>query len=99
MNARRALFLVVKIVFAAAVITWLFHKVDVARVWGNVRHARLAPLFAGTLLILLTVGIAGWRWRLLLRIFEIEIPLKSLICVAQVGQFFTMFLPGPTGDD
>jgi uncharacterized membrane protein YbhN (UPF0104 family) len=25
--------------------------------------------------------------------------LKSLICIAQVGQFFMMFLPGPVGDD
>jgi uncharacterized membrane protein YbhN (UPF0104 family) len=31
--------------------------------------------------------------------FQIHIPLPVLTCVAQIGQFFIMFLPGPTGDD
>jgi len=99
MNKRRAALLAAKIIFAGAVIAWLFHKVDAVRVWGRVRNAELPPIFAGILLIIGTVVIAGWRWRRLLRIFGIEIPLKSLICIAQIGQFFMMFLPGPTGDD
>jgi uncharacterized membrane protein YbhN (UPF0104 family) len=99
MNKRRAAFLIAKILFAVAVIAWLFQKVDVSRVWGNLRHAAMPPIFAGILLILATIVIAGWRWRSLLAIFGIEIPLKSLICIAQIGQFFMMFLPGPTGDD
>jgi uncharacterized protein (TIRG00374 family) len=96
---RRAAFVAAKILFAAAVIAYLFHKVPVRTVWSHVRNASLPPLALGALLILGTVAIAGWRWRLLLRIFGIEIPLFSLICVAQVGQFFMMFLPGPAGDD
>jgi hypothetical protein len=99
MKIRRLAFVLAKIVFATLVIWWLFHKVDVARVWADVRNAHLAPVFVGAVLMLMTIAIAGWRWSVLLRIFGIEIPLKSLICVAQVGQFFTMFLPGPTGDD
>jgi hypothetical protein len=53
----------------------------------------------GVSLLLFTVAIAGWRWHLLLGIFGVEIWLGSLICIAQVGQFFGMFMPGPTGDD
>ena len=81
------------------VIAWLFHKVDVSRVWSNVRNAAVPPILAGIVLMLVIVAIAGWRWQRLLAIFGIEIPLKSLTCIAQIGQFFTMFLPGPTGDD
>jgi uncharacterized membrane protein YbhN (UPF0104 family) len=99
MNKRRVAFLIAKITFAAIVIAWLFHKVDASRVWSKVRHAALLPVFGGILLMLATIAIAGWRWRRLLGIFGVGIPLKSLICIAQIGQFFTMFLPGPTGDD
>lgn len=99
MNKRRAAFLIAKILFAVAVIAWLFHKVDVARVWGDIRQASLPPIIAGAMLILFTVAIAGWRWCNLLGIFAIRIPLGSLVCIAQIGQFFSMFLPGPTGDD
>ncbi|OLC99954.1 MAG: hypothetical protein AUH86_01250 [Acidobacteria bacterium 13_1_40CM_4_58_4] len=48
---------------------------------------------------LFTILIAGWRWHRWLAIFDIHIPLLSLTCIAQIGQFFMMFLPGPTGDD
>jgi uncharacterized protein (TIRG00374 family) len=99
MRKRQLVFFVAKMCFAVVVIAWLFHKVNVAHVWANLRDARRGPIFAGIVLCLLTVAIAGWRWCRLLRLFDIQIPLKSLICIAQVGQFFMMFLPGPVGDD
>lgn len=99
MNRRRVVFLIVKLLFAVVVIDWLFHKIDAASVWGHVLEASLPPLIAGVILIFLTVVIAGWRWNRLLAIFGIDIRLRSLVCIAQIGQFFTMFLPGPTGDD
>lgn len=99
MNKRRAAFLCAKIVFAACVIAWLFHKVDILHVWMRVRDAARLPIITGVLLCFGTVIISGWRWQRLLRIFQITIPLPALICIAQIGQFFMMFLPGPTGDD
>jgi glycosyltransferase 2 family protein len=45
------------------------------------------------------VVLAGWRWHRWLAIFGIHIPAGPLMCIAQIGQFFMMFLPGPTGDD
>ena len=99
MNKRQAAFLTAKICFAAVVIWWLLHKLDAARVWSCVHEAHRPPVLLGVVLVLLTVLIAGWRWHRLLGVFEIAIPLRSLICIAQIGQFFTMFLPGPTGDD
>lgn len=99
MRKRQIAFFVAKICFAAAVIAWLFHKVNVSQVWATVRDARHIPILLGVVLGLLTVMIAGWRWQRLLKLFDLYIPLRSLTCIAQVGQFFMMFLPGPTGDD
>lgn len=99
MNKRQTVFLIGKIAFAAVVLTWLFHKVDLSRVWGTVRHAHGAPISLGILLSLLTIVIGGWRWKRLLGIFDITIPLTSLTCIVPIAQFFSMFLPGSTGDD
>jgi uncharacterized membrane protein YbhN (UPF0104 family) len=99
MSKRQIIFIVAKITFAAVVLTVLARKVDMSHVWMNLRDAQKAPIVAGILLCLGTVVIAGWRWQRLLQIFQISIPVKALICIAQIGQFFVMFLPGPTGDD
>lgn len=101
MNFRRAAIFAAKFALAVLVIAWLMHarKLDVSHVWTSVRQAHLLPIVAGTLLCLLTVAIAGWRWHRLLRAFGIHIPAWQLTCIAQVGQFFMLFLPGPAGDD
>jgi uncharacterized protein (TIRG00374 family) len=99
MSKRRVAFLIGKLVFAGVVLFWLLHKVDIARVWRTVRDADRLFFAAGFGLVLLLVAIAGWRWHRLLRIFQIDIPLTSLIGIAWIGQFFAMFLPGQAGDD
>ena len=99
MKKRQVAFLIAKVAFAAAVLFWLFQKVDAHRVWITMRDAHRAPIFVGLALCWLTIILAAWRWHRLLRVFDIAIPLKSLFCIVQIGQFFAMFLPGPTGDD
>src|ERR1043165_5110942 len=99
MKKRPAVFLIAKIIFAVVVVSWLLHKVDLARVWTNIRDARPIPFVLGITLSLSTVVIAGWRWQRLLAVFDIRVPLKSLICVVPIGAFFAIFLPGSTGDD
>lgn len=99
MSKRQIAFIVAKISFAVLVLIWLSHKVDISHVWFNVRSATRWPIIVGILLCFGTVIISGWRWQRLLRVFQISIPLPALICIAQIGQFFMMFLPGPTGDD
>jgi glycosyltransferase 2 family protein len=99
MNRKRTTLVIIKIALTAALFAWLFHKVSPDRVWDSVRHARPAPFVGGVLLCWLTVLIAGWRWDRLLNVIGLAVPLPSLIGIAQIGQFFSMFLPGPTGDD
>ena len=99
MNAKQAAFLLAKILFAVVIITWLFHRIDAHWVWLSVRGAQRVPSVLGLILWFVTIIIAGWRWNRLLGIFDINIPLRSLICIVPIAQFFSMFLPGSTGDD
>jgi uncharacterized protein (TIRG00374 family) len=96
---RQATFLVLKFAFATAVLTWLFHKVDINRVLETVISAGRTEIAGGVLLCLGMVVLAGWRWHRWLAIFDIHVPAGPLMCIALIGQFFMMFLPGPTGDD
>lgn len=99
MNRKQTLVVIAKITFSMLVIGLLFRKVNSSQVWSCVREAQPQPFFLGVFLGLVTVWIAGLRWHHLLKIFQVNVPLKSLVCIAQIGQFFSMFLPGPTGDD
>jgi uncharacterized membrane protein YbhN (UPF0104 family) len=96
---RQAAFLFVKFVFAVTVLAWLFHKANVRHVLETVASAGRVEIAGGVLLGLGMVVLAGWRWHRWLAIFDIHVRAKSLMCIALIGQFFMMFLPGPTGDD
>ena len=99
MTKKQLIFIAVKIVFAAFVVTWLLRRVDAVRVWDTITEANGGYIVAATVLCWCGVMMAGWRWYRLLAAVEIHIPLRDLLCVAQIGQFFLMFLPGPAGDD
>ena len=99
MSKKQLAFLLAKFLVAAAFLSWIFRKVDSAAVWGSVRQAALGPVIIGVLCCWLCVVFAGWRWHRLLKTIQIETELWSLVAIAQIGQFFLMFLPGPAGDD
>ena len=99
MNGKQAAILIGKVILAVAIITWLFHRTDAYLVWLRVRDAHRIPIVVGLILWLVTIVIAGWRWNRLLGILGIHIPVKSLTCVVPIAQFFSVFLPGSTGDD
>jgi len=99
MNWKGIALTILKIGFAGGILFCLFHKVNAPHVWDCMREAHLAPILIGILLTEMTVLIAAWRWKQLLSVFQIGASVHSLLCIAQIGQFFMIFLPGPTGDD
>jgi len=99
MTRRQTAFILAKITFACCVLACLFHKTNLSYVWSSVHDAHRIPIVIGIILCLITVVIAGWRWKRLLAMIGINAPVGQLICIAQIGQFFTLFLPGPAGDD
>jgi len=59
MNAKQAAFLVGKVILAAGIMAWLFHRTDAHVVWLSVRDAHRIPIVAGLILWLVTIVIAG----------------------------------------
>jgi uncharacterized membrane protein YbhN (UPF0104 family) len=99
MSFRSTLWFLAKLAFAVAVVWWLLNKVDAAEVWSLVRAARFSPVAFGVVIGVLMIALAAWRWMKLLGVFGISLPWRQLFCINWVGQFFMMFLPGPSGDD
>lgn len=99
MRGRQIAIVGAKLAFAACVIAWLLRKTDASSVWASVREADVDYVVLGVLLNLLTVGIAGWRSHRLLRAIQVPVTLAAVTAIAQIGQFFLFFLPGPAGDD
>lgn len=99
MKTKRLVFLVLKIAIAVVLMAWLFHKVDVKSVWGRVASAKPLPVLIGLIFCWTGVAIAGLRWHWLLKAFGINVAIRTAVGIAQIGQFFLIFLPGPAGDD
>ena len=96
---RKLLFVLIKLLVACAAFLWLQKKVDLNNVLRVLRDAD--PIFFGGafLLSLLNLLNGGFRWNRLLHALRIRIPVGTLTCIGQIGQFFAVFLPGTAGDD
>lgn len=100
MRTKKGIFLILaKVLFAGTALWWLFQKIHLAQLGASILHANKELFLFGVVLGWITVFIAAWRWQQALKIFGVHIPLRSLYCITQIGQFFLIFLPGAAGDD
>jgi uncharacterized protein (TIRG00374 family) len=96
---RKLIFVLIKLLVAAAAVFWLQRKVDVHNVLRVLRDADPAFVCGAFLISVLNLVNGGFRWNRLLDALRIRIPMGALTCIAQIGQFFAVFLPGTAGDD
>ena len=89
----------VKALVAAAILGWLFSRMDVGRVWTTVRDARAWDLSLAVLIMAATLPVVGWRWHRLLRVYGVELPMPLLMTTVHAGQLFALVLPGSLGED
>lgn len=96
---RKILYTLLKLLVASAAVYWLQRKVDAQNVLRVLRDADPGFFGGAFLLGLLNLLNGGFRWNRLLSALQISIPVGTLTAIAQIGQFFGVFLPGTTGDD
>jgi uncharacterized membrane protein YbhN (UPF0104 family) len=96
---RRHVVLAIKVSVSIILLTALFSKIDVGRLWAVARHASILWLGAALLLFFVNVLAATWRWHLLLSAQSVEVRRASLLQSFLVANFFNNFLPSNIGGD
>jgi uncharacterized membrane protein YbhN (UPF0104 family) len=98
-SARRYVVLALKIVVSIVLLSLLFSKIDVARLWAIARRASLRWFGVALAIYSLTMIASTWRWYLLLRTQEVNLRRRWLFGSFMVASFFNNFLPSNIGGD
>jgi uncharacterized membrane protein YbhN (UPF0104 family) len=98
-RSRRYAVVGVKIAVSAALLTLLFSRIDVNRLWAGARNASPRWLAVALLLYLANVLASIWRWWLLLDAQDVQVAPRTLLGSMLVALFFNNFLPSNIGGD
>jgi glycosyltransferase 2 family protein len=96
---KRSALVGVKLAVSAALLAYLFSITDIAALELRLRSADLLLLAAAVFCYFAMLGLATWRWRLLLATLGVEAPLRRLTSSYLVATFFNNFLPSNIGGD
>jgi glycosyltransferase 2 family protein len=96
---KKTALLVGKIAVSLGLLGYLFSTTDMGALLDRVRRGDLVLLVAAGVLYLLMLGVATWRWRLLLLAQGFAARLGPLSASYLVASFFNNFLPSNIGGD
>jgi hypothetical protein len=89
----------VKLAVSLVLLTLLFSRIDIARLWAAARQASPAWLVAAVALYGIMVLASAWRWGVLLNAQNVRLPFRTLTSSFLVATFFNNFLPSNIGGD
>ena len=89
----------IKLVVSAALLAFLFSRIDVGRLWASARRASPSWLLVAMVVYLVNVLASTWRWHLLLDAQDVHVRRRSLFESFLVALFFNNFLPSNIGGD
>ncbi|TXN35106.1 flippase-like domain-containing protein [Flagellimonas hymeniacidonis] len=96
---RKKLITALKIVVSAALIYFIFTKIDLEDVAQTVRQSNPFYLFLGVLLVVLSKVLAAFRLNLYFHQIDVRISQISNLKLYLLGMFYNLFLPGGIGGD
>lgn len=96
---KRNVSLLVKLTISALLLAYLFSTTDLAALGNRVRRGDLLLISGALALYCGMLGLATWRWSLLLRTQGFPAPLRHLSASYLVASFFNNFLPTNIGGD
>lgn len=91
--------LLVRLLISAAILGYLGFTLDWDELWKQLKFSEPVWLILATLLIGFSFLLASLRWWWLLRVQKIFLPIRMVIALTFIGQFFNSFLLGTTGGD
>jgi hypothetical protein len=96
---RRGVLVVLKVGVSLALLAYLLSTTDLAALTRRVRSGDPLLLAGALALYALTLAVATWRWRLLLRALGYQATMGHLSASYLVATFFNNFLPSNVGGD
>jgi hypothetical protein len=96
---RRSLLVAGKVSVSLALLGYLFSTTDMVALAQRIRSGDLLLLAMAVVLYVAMLGVATWRWRLLLQAQGYHAPLGPLSASYLVASFFNNFLPSNIGGD
>lgn len=88
-----------KIAVSAALLGFLFSKIDTSRLWASARQASMPWLVAALGVQALALIVSTWRWQILLAAQDVKLRNRTLLGSYMVATFFNNFLPSNVGGD
>lgn len=86
-------------VVSIALLAFVLLRTDLGELWHVVSDASIAFLAIGVVTVLLAVLVSAYKWRRLLCVQGVNVPLPRLFVFYMVGLFFNNFLPTSIGGD
>ncbi|MEW6686076.1 MAG: lysylphosphatidylglycerol synthase transmembrane domain-containing protein [Candidatus Edwardsbacteria bacterium] len=96
---KKHLWTAIRILISLGLIAFILLKVDLKLLLAHLHSTRLAYVVLAVFGYLLIVFICAYRWRLLLRVQEINSEIEYLASLFFIGLFFNNFLPTSFGGD
>ncbi len=99
LSMKRLALLGAKIAVSLALLTYLFSTTDLRALENRVRAADLLEVLLAVVCYAAMLGMATWRWQILLQALGCTAPLRRLTLSYLVAIFFNNFLPSNIGGD
>lgn len=98
-STRNKLFNLAKVLVTLTLLAVVALTVDLRQVWGAVSKASWLYLLLALGLYQVGIGVRSYRWQVLLRAQDVNVPFSKLLDLYYVGTFFNNFMPTGFGGD
>jgi len=91
--------IILRIGISAALLFFLFRQVGAQNLWSTIKGADLRFILLAFLVSFFSYLLCLFRWEMLLKAYQIHLPLKRVILAFSGGLFFNLFMPSSIGGD
>lgn len=88
-----------RLLISGVLVYILVTRIDIAKLFASFKDIKLSLVFGAVGLIYLCNLILAYKWRVILRFFNITTGYLRLVKLYFIGSFFKYFLPGGFGSD
>ncbi|MGE0267935.1 MAG: lysylphosphatidylglycerol synthase transmembrane domain-containing protein [Candidatus Omnitrophota bacterium] len=90
---------VLRIGISAALLWWLFSKIDIEQTANVIKSAELGYVLLAFGFFVTTYILTYHRWRLFIKALKLEVPYREIVRYFFIGMFGNLFLPSAIGGD